>query len=217
MPSSLCPEGQKRTAGRWDRPGPRHCAIRRSQIMGFNRWEEGLCVSASRKVLTKEKSPVTVKLGCRRLGTWPCHSSFRSEVALQGAAAHPAGGRRARRPRSRSDAAAAEPGSRRSLSPLHPKSESAQPPLGRPVRRAGEGLRPRPGKTGGGGEPRPRPGPVHTPGAVAPGNLRSSRSRWDPGGADARWPRVPGLGHGGRWQALLNLHPIASYQLCCCF
>ncbi|CAM9715036.1 unnamed protein product, partial [Rangifer tarandus platyrhynchus] len=23
MPSSLCPGGQKRTAGRWDRPGPR--------------------------------------------------------------------------------------------------------------------------------------------------------------------------------------------------
>ncbi|KAK2495528.1 hypothetical protein MC885_020266, partial [Smutsia gigantea] len=23
MPSSLCPRGQKRTAGRWDRPGPR--------------------------------------------------------------------------------------------------------------------------------------------------------------------------------------------------
>lgn len=103
-------------------PQCRHCAIRRSQIMGFNRWEEGLCVSASRKVLTKEKSPVTVKLGCRRLGTWPCHSSFRSEVALQGTAAHPAGRVPAatQRPRSRVRAGPCRlcTRSRRALSPL---------------------------------------------------------------------------------------------------
>ncbi|XP_073738578.1 uncharacterized protein [Callorhinus ursinus] len=32
MPSSLCPGGQKRTAGRWDRPGPRWCSMTKAKL-----------------------------------------------------------------------------------------------------------------------------------------------------------------------------------------
>lgn len=130
---------------------------------------------------------MTVKLGCGRLGAWPCNSSFRSEVALQGTAAHPAAGRGPRRPRSRSEAMAAEPGYRPLPLAPAPKVGERSDPLRQPVRRVGEGLRPRPGEAGGGRQLRPgRPRPVHTPGALAPGNLQSSCSRWDPGREDAR-------------------------------
>lgn len=133
---------------------------------------------------------------------WPCNFSFRSEVALQGTAAHPAAGRPALRLRSRSEAVAARfpsassrfgTKSRRALRPSGPSG----PRGGRRAEAATGGGRRRQGA-------KTRLKPVHTPRALAPGNLRSSRTLAGPRRACGD-PRASGNGARG-----IGLCPVAG-------
>lgn len=145
--------------------------------MVFNPSED-LRVAASLRVSITEKVRVTYNSAAAGWEAWRRHSSFCSEVALQGTAARPGFRHRAHPPpRPRSEAAATEQCKLGVPKASERKTGSAQTHLGRAVRRVGEGLRPRLGKAGGGGGER-CDGEARSTLRAPPlgGNLRNSRA-----------------------------------------